>query len=282
MHPFAALQHLLPGHALSRCLGTLAASRQTLLKRMLIDGFRAIYRVDLSEAEGSRADDFASFNDFFGRRLLPGKRPIAARADAVVSPADGTVSQVGRIDDGQLLQAKGRRFGVAELLDDGELGALLEGGSFVTIYLAPHNYHRVHAPCAAHLLATRQIPGRLFSVNATTERHMPRLFARNERLALRLEADFGELALVLVGAMIVASIAVAWRDGPVSPYRQQLCQQPGGVAFEKGDEVGAFLMGSTVIALFPAGAVQLADRLRTGSAVRVGEAIGVARRKPES
>ena len=282
MHPFAALQHLLPGHALSRCLGALAASRQTLLKRMLIDGFRAIYRVDLSEAEGSRADDFASFNDFFGRRLLPGMRPIAAGADAVVSPADGTVSQVGRIDDGQLLQAKGRRFGVAELLDDGELGALLDGGSFVTIYLAPYNYHRVHAPCAAHLLATRQIPGRLFSVNATTERHVPRLFARNERLALRLKADFGELVLVLVGAMIVASIAVAWRDGPVSPYRQRLCQQPCDVAFEKGDEVGAFLMGSTVIALFPAGAVRLADRLRTGSAVRVGEAIGVARRKPRS
>lgn len=282
MHPFAALQHLLPGHALSRCLGALAASPRPRLKRILIDGFRAIYRVDLSEAEGSGADDFASFNDFFGRRLLPDKRPVAADASAVVSPADGTVSQVGRIDDGQLLQAKGRRFGVGELLDDGELGARLEGGSFVTIYLAPHNYHRVHAPCAARLLATRQVPGRLFSVNALTERHVPRLFARNERLALRLEADFGELALVLVGAMIVASIAVAWPDGPVSPYRKRQCRQPRNVAFEKGDEVGVFLMGSTVLALFPAGAVQLAPRLRSGSAVRVGEAIGVVGRKPKS
>lgn len=280
MHPFAALQHLLPGHALSRCLGALAASRRKLLKRILIDGFRSIYRVDLSEAEGSGAGDFASFNDFFGRRLLPDKRPIAAGPGAVVSPADGTVSQVGRIDDGQLLQAKGRRFGVAELLDDGELGARLEGGSFVTIYLAPHNYHRVHAPCAARLLAARQIPGRLFSVNGLTERHVPRLFARNERLALRLEADFGELAVVMVGAMIVASIAVVWPDGPVSPYRKREALHPPNVAFEKGGEVGVFLMGSTVLALFPAGAVQLEARLRTGSAVRVGEAIGMARHKP--
>lgn len=273
MHPFTALQSVLPQHALSRGLGLLAESKSEWLKRMLINAFKAAYRIDLSEFEGDGADDYASFNDFFTRPLLPGTRPLPDDPTRIVSPADGTVSQAGALQGDRLLQAKGREYTLAELLGDARLAGTLAGGSFVTIYLAPHNYHRVHAPCDAELLASVEIPGRLFSVNSVTERHVPRLFARNERLVLRLRASFGEFALVLVGAMIVASIRVPW-PGPVSPYRRRVTRSGNGVSFGRGAEVGAFLLGSTVIAVFPPNAVGLAEHLAPGTDVRVGETIG--------
>ena len=271
MHAFVALQHILPQHALSRLLGIFADSRQSHLKRLLISAFVAAYDVDLSEAVGAGSDDYASFNDFFTRRLRPGARPIAAEQGAIVSPADGTISQAGAIRNGRLLQAKGHDYALADLVGDVDFAASLAGGAFATIYLAPHNYHRVHAPCDGRLASTLEVPGRLFSVNALTERHVSGLFARNERLVLRLDADFGACALVLVGAMIVGRIAVAWPDGPASPYRERRLHTPSGVAFERGDEVGAFLLGSTVVALFPAGVVELAGHVQAGAAVKVGE-----------
>lgn len=271
MHPFAALQHVLPQHGLSRLLGRFAASRQRHLKRLLIETFKSAYDVDMAEFEGEGADDFESFNAFFTRPLLPGARPMPAEKDVAVCPADGVVSQAGAIRDGALLQAKGRTYSVADLVGDADFAATLDGGSFATIYLAPHNYHRVHAPCAGELVASVEVPGRLFSVNGVTEAHVPRLFARNERLALRLKAPFGDFALVLVGAMIVASIAVAYVDGPVSPYRELRTSKPRGVAFERGGEVGAFRLGSTVIVLFPPGSVALAPSIEPGVAVKVGE-----------
>ena len=272
-HPFAALQRILPQHALSRCLGMLANSRQRHLKRLLIEGFKAAYRIDMSEFEGDGAADFATFNEFFTRPLLPGSRPLPATSEAIVSPADGTISQAGGIRDGRLLQAKGHEYAVADLVGDRDLATALAGGSFATIYLAPHNYHRVHAPCDGHLLSTLEVPGRLFSVNAVTERHVAGLFARNERLVLRLQATFGEFALVLVGALIVASIEVVWPGGPESPYRRRVARTPTGVRFRRGDEIGAFRVGSTVIALFPPDAVALADRIAPGAAVQVGAPI---------
>ena len=227
------------------------------------------FRVDMTEFQGDGPDDFRSFNDFFTRVLLPGSRPLSADPEWVVSPADGTISQAGVIAGGRLLQAKGREYSVTELLGDDDLAAKLANGSFATIYLAPHDYHRVHAPFAGRLIESIEIPGRLFSVNGITERHVPRLFARNERLVLRVQASFGEFALVLVGAMIVASIRVTWA-GPTSPYGKRVSRTPVGVGFERGDEVGAFLLGSTVVALFPAGAVALAHGIGPGSQVRVG------------
>lgn len=274
MHPFAVLQHMLPQHGLSRLLGRFAASRNALVKNLLIAGFRRLYQVDLGECVGQGAADYASFNAFFGRALRPGARSLPTAATAVVCPADGTVSQAGRIDGGVLLQAKGRSYRLSQLLADDALATALEGGVFATIYLAPRNYHRVHAPCRARLRRSAALPGRLFSVNAVTERHVPGLFARNERLVLTLEAEFGAFALVLVGAMIVASIEVAWAGGPRSPYRQREERAWEDVRFERGDEVGAFLLGSTVVALFPPGAVRLAQDVAPGRSVRMGEAIG--------
>ena len=273
MHPFATLQRVVPQHGLSRCLGALAASRNDTVKRWLINAFMSAYRIDMTEFEGESADDFATFNDFFTRPLQPGSRPMSDDPRVVASPVDGTVSQAGPISAGNLVQAKGREYPVDELLGGADFGNRLAKGSFATIYLAPHNYHRVHAPCAGKLVETVEIPGRLFSVNGVTERHVGRLFVRNERLVLRIAAPFGEYALVLVGAMIVASIRVTWR-GPVSPYRRRRSHYPDGVAFERGQEVGAFLLGSTVIALFPAGAVALDAGLCPGQNVRVGSPIG--------
>ena len=273
MHPFAALQRLVPQHGLSRCLGTFAASENGVVKRLLINAFKSAYRIDMTEFEGDSAADFTSFNDFFTRGLLAGSRPMPDDPGLVVSPADGTVSQAGAIAAGRLMQAKGREYSVAELLGGTDFAAEFANGSFVTIYLAPHNYHRFHAPCSGRLLQSIEIPGRLFSVNGVTERHMARVFARNERLVLRIGASFGDYAMVLVGATIVASIRVAW-PGPRSPYRHRTSRIPQGVVFERGDEVGAFLLGSTVIVLFPGGAVDLAHAIAPGSPVRVGTTIG--------
>ena len=275
MHPFIALQRLLPQHGLSRTLGWFANSRQRNLKALLINAFAAAYPVDFTECEGDGADDFASFNDFFTRRLRPDARPIAGGEGAIACPADGTVSQAGPIEQGALLQAKGHAYPLADLLGDASWAATFAGGSFATIYLAPHNYHRVHAPCAARLVSTLEVPGRLFSVNAVTERNIAGLFVQNERLVLRLEAAFGEVALVLVGALIVASIEAAWSDGPTSPYRQRRLRSVEDVAFQRGDEVGAFLIGSTAVAVFPA-AVRLRGDLAPGTPVRMGETIGTA------
>ena len=277
MRAFVALQHVLPQHAISRLLGAFADCRQRHLKQLLIRTFVAAYDVDLSEAVGEGTDHYASFNDFFTRRLRPGARPIATAPGQIVSPADGTVSQAGTIRNGRLVQAKGHEYAIAELLDDGDFARLFAGGTFVTIYLAPHNYHRVHAPCDARLAATKEVPGALFSVNATTERHVRGLFARNERLVLHLEADFGPCALVLVGAMIVGRIVVAWPDGPASPYRRRRLRTPSGVAFQRGDDVGAFLLGSTVVALFPSGVVELAGHVEAGAPIKMGQLLACQR-----
>ncbi len=275
MHPFATLQRLLPQHGLSRLTGAFARSRQPLVKRALIETFKSAYRVDMSEFDGDGAADYASFNDFFTRRLLPGARPLPADAEALACPADGTISQAGQIRDGRLLQAKGRRYAVADLLGgDEDFAANLDGGCFATIYLAPHNYHRVHAPCDARLVQSAAVPGRLFSVNAVTERHVGNLFARNERLLMRFEARFGSFALAMVGAMIVASIDANWSGAPSSPYRGVVKRQPEDVAFRRGDELGAFLLGSTVVMLLPPAAVELNPALGPGTRVQMGAVIG--------
>lgn len=256
-HPGASVVEAL----LTAFVGLLAGVRQRHVKRLIIWAYTRVYPVDLSEAEGASADDFEDFNAFFTRRLKPGVRPTPEAEDVLVCPADGVVSQAGRIVAGELLQAKGHRYSARELIADADLAASFEGGSFVTIYLSPRDYHRVHVPCASELVSATDIPGRLFSVNAASERRVAGLFARNERLVMRLRAGFGDYALVMVGALIVAGIETPWpRDNP------------DGIRFARSDEAGTFRIGSTVICLFPPG-IALAERMVTGATVRVGEAM---------
>ena len=267
---FAAVQRLLPQHALTRWMGWLAGSETVWIKDTFIRVFSALYGVDLTDAARSNRADYRSFNDFFTRTLKPGARPFPADDRAIACPADGTVSQSGRIESGRLLQAKGVRYSLDSLA--GDLGDGFDGGSFVTVYLAPYNYHRAHAPCAGKLTAARAVPGALFSVNAGTEASVADLFCRNERLVCRLRTPYGDLLVVLVGAMIVGSIATPW-PGPVSPYRAIETHEPN-VLFAKGDELGRFFLGSTVILCAPPGTARLSS-LSPGQGVSVGEAIGV-------
>jgi len=273
--PFAALQRLVPQHAVSRWAGSLANARAPWLKRLLIRAFTTVYDVDLSEAERSNVADYGSFNDFFTRALTPSARPQPTDSFALVSPADGTLSQAGRISRGRLLQAKGHTYSLDTLA--GEPARHFDGGTFLTVYLAPADYHRVHAPVAGTLTQTRAVPGALYSVNAMTEGTIPGLFARNERLVCTFETAHGQVLVVLVGAMLVASIEMVW-PGPPSPYRQETVTRydtatPGN-PFARGAEIGRFLLGSTVIVCLEPGRAQLNPDLVPGRRLRVGEPVG--------
>lgn len=270
---FALLQRLLPQHALSRFGGMLAGSRRTWISRPLIHTFARVYGVDMSEAERSGLDDYATFNDFFTRRLRSDARPLDADPSALLCPADGAVSQAGTLNGDLLLQAKGHRYSLNALAGGPHCGPEdFVGGSFATIYLAPRDYHRVHLPAGGTLTATTAVPGALFSVNARTEAAVTNLFCRNERLACRFETGHGPLLLVLVGAMIVASIDMVW-GGPASPYRQ-VRHDRWSYDGERGAEIGRFLLGSTVIVCTPPGRVAWLDDLRPGTRVRMGQKLG--------
>jgi len=265
---FGALQRVLPQHALSRLSGVLASSE--LLSRPLIRLFNAIYSVDLADAQRRSFDEYATFNDFFTRALAASARPLAPEP-ALLAPADGTLSQLGAIEAGRLLQAKGIRYELASLLCDPLAARTFDGGWFATIYLAPSDYHRVHAPLSGTLVQTVAVPGQLFSVNAATASSIERLFCRNERLVMRFETPHGPYALVMVGALLVASIEAAF-DAPRSPYREQ-CTATHERAFARGDEVGRFLLGSTVIVVVPRGMVTPSATRAVGSRVRMGDAL---------
>jgi phosphatidylserine decarboxylase len=273
---FIALQHIVPQHALSRLAGRVAASRTPWLRDALIRRFAAAYGVNMAEAARG-IGDFASFNDFFTRELKPGARPLADAAQFILSPADGAVSQLGPITAGRIVQAKGRDYSVAELLAcTAAEAARFEGGRFMTIYLSPKDYHRVHMPAAGTLAKTRYIPGDLFSVNTATAEGVERLFARNERLACRFDGSDGHFASCMVGAMIVAGIDTVWpnhiRTHAKAPVDEDFTGQAR--AFAAGDEMGRFYLGSTVVLVFEPGRVEWLDHLKSGSPLRMGEAIG--------
>ena len=265
MNAFAALQYALPKQVISRLAGRAARSESRPVAQALIRAFARHYAVDMAEAANPSPAEYRSFNSFFTRALRADTRPLPDDPDTAVSPADGYLSQFGRIERDRIVPAKGRDFCVATLLADAALAATLEGGTFCTVYLSPRDYHRVHAPTAGDLLRTIEIPGRLFSVNDRTAAGVPGLFARNERLV----CVFDTFVLVLVGALIVASIETVW-NGPRSPYRTLRARAAAG-HFERGVEVGHFLLGSTVIALFPADRFALRDDLTTGMPVRMGQ-----------
>lgn len=274
--PFIWLQHVLPHHAVSRGAGAIASSEVPWLKNLLIRRFIEAYDVDMSQAARS-VEEFRSFNDFFTRELKPGMRPLADASAHIISPADGTVSQIGRIEEGRIFQAKGRHFTATQLLGgDAEAAKRFEGGSFATIYLSPRDYHRVHMPAAGKLKSTTYVPGDLFSVNQVTAEHVDGLFARNERLACLFEGPDGLFANVMVGAMIVAGIETVW-SGLVETHNPKLVRQDfssGQHDFAAGDEMGRFILGSTAVLLFEPGKVEWDESLKPGDAVRMGQAIG--------
>ena len=273
---FAALQYVLPKRASSALVRAATRVRTRWFKDLLIRAFLGLYAVDLADAAEPDPFAYRSFNEFFTRALRPGARPIAPGPDEVACPVDGTVSECGPIDGERLLQAKGRSYALRELLAERDWSARFERGSFLTIYLAPRDYHRIHMPCDGRLLETVFVPGRLFSVNAATARHVPRLFARNERVLTLFEgASAGGFALVLVGALNVASMETVWA-GEVAPSgRRGAVRLPdAAVALRKGAECGRFNMGSTVILLFEPGRFALAPAIAAGAPVRMGQPIG--------
>lgn len=275
---FVAVQYLLPHHLLSRTVGLLARCRIRPLRSLFIRWFIRRYRVDMSEAGVSDPAAYECFNDFFTRALREGVRPLPEEKDTVASPADGFISQLGRIRENSLLQAKGRHFTLTALLGgDRARSEPFHDGRFITVYLSPRDYHRVHMPLGGTLLETHYIPGRLFSVNQTTADHVPGLFARNERLVCLFDTERGPMAVVLVGAMIVAGIETVWAGqvcpGARKPYSEDFRGRDTPIQLPRGGEMGRFKLGSTVIVLFGDQAVEWQEALKAGDTIRMGQAI---------
>lgn len=276
---FVAVQYLLPHHLLSRLMYRLTRSEWRVLKDRLIRTVIRLYDVDLSEAANPDPAAYRSFNDFFTRALRPDARPQSDDPRAILSPADGLVSELGDIRSGRLFQAKGRDYSLLELLGgDGLWAERFLGGRFATIYLSPRDYHRVHAPLSGALSRMIHVPGRLFSVNPITTRWVPGLFSRNERVVCLFETQAGPLAVILVGAIFVASIDTVWA-GPVAPaYRQvrrwDFAQERPLVELERGAELGRFNMGSTVILLLGPGMAEWDPALVPGAKLRQGQSLG--------
>ena len=277
---FIGLQYLLPQHFLSGIVRWVAHSRIGFVRTALIRSFLRHYPVDLSEAARSEVADYASFNDFFTRRLRAGARAHDPDPRAALCPVDGTVSQAGVIEGDTLLQAKGLHYSAAALLGgDAGLAAEFAGGAFATLYLAPHNYHRIHMPLPGTLRVARFVPGDLFSVNAATAEAVPGLFTRNERIACVFDTPAGPMAVVLVGALFVGSMSLAWA-GEIRAQRRGPHDLPAHdpiIALDRGAELGWFNMGSTVIVMFPRQGPALVEGWRPGCAVRVGERLALSR-----
>jgi phosphatidylserine decarboxylase len=274
---FIFLQHILPQHLLSRCTGWLAELEHPIwLKDWVIGLFIKRFDVDMSEAREPDHRQYPNFNAFFTRPLVEGARPLA-EAD-LVCPADGAISQLGDIEAGRIFQAKGQDYSCVELLGgDPAWAAKFAGGSFATIYLSPRDYHRVHMPLAGKLLGTSYVPGDLYSVNGVTAENVERLFARNERLVCYFDTEVGPMAMILVGAMVVAGIETVWSGQvappPKTPTAVDFQHLPEPVSLDKGDEMGRFKLGSTVILLFPEGAIEWDERYGASTPTRLGEAL---------
>lgn len=269
-------QYLLPKQFLTAFAGRMASARAGSLTTAIIRRFVTRYGVDMREAANPDVASYATFNDFFTRALRPGLRPIAD-AD-VICPVDGAISQLGAIERDQIFQAKGHRYSTTALLGgDAQLAAQFQNGCFATIYLSPRDYHRIHMPCDGRLVRMEHVPGALFSVNPTTARGVPGLFARNERVVCLFETPLGPMALVLVGATIVGSMATVWH-GQINPPRtgqpRRWDYTGQEIVLRQGDEMGRFLLGSTVVLLFPEGAVQFERGWQAERSVRLGEAMG--------
>ena len=268
-------QYLLPKRALTTFAGHVARSQGGAVTTALIRWFIGRYDVQMHEAQQPDPAAYPSFNEFFTRALKPGVRPLA-QAD-LVCPVDGAISQCGGIEHDQIFQAKGHRYSTTALLGgDAALAQRFQDGMFATIYLSPRDYHRIHMPCAGRLTRMVYVPGELFSVNPTTARGVPGLFARNERVVCVFDGERGPFVMVLVGATIVGSMATVWH-GVVNPPRSNSIRQwdyaDQPVELAQGDEMGRFLLGSTVVLLFPNRAVKLGAGWAADAPVRMGQAM---------
>jgi phosphatidylserine decarboxylase len=250
-------QQLAPQHSLSRFAGWVATCESPFIKDRIIRWFIQRYGVDMSIAKRPDPADYQHFNDFFTRQLRENARPLDKQPKTLLSPVDGTIAQIGQIENSTLIQAKGHHYTLSHLLADPKPDACFEGGLYTTVYLAPRDYHRIHMPIAGRLTMMRYVPGQLFSVNQATAADIPNLFARNERVICQFDTEFGPIILVLVGAMLVASIATEWA-GIVAPSRSPLVQSwyyqnPSfpGIYFDQGADIAHFRLGSTVIVILP-------------------------------
>jgi len=270
------VQHLLPHRLLTALMYHSTHLGFRPWKNWQIRWFIERYGVDTSEAPSADPDAYPHFNAFFTRTLRAGSRPLDGDPETIVCPADGTISAIGDIHAGKLLQAKGQHYSLHTLLgaDDGR-AAPFDGGRFATLYLAPRDYHRVHMPVAGRLREMTYIPGRLFSVNFATARAVPRLFAQNERLVCIFDTRMGPMALILVGAMLVAGMETVWSGQVTPPHGQKMrtWRYDGESALElaRGEEMGRFNAGSTVILLFPDLSMDWLDGFESGTAVRMGQ-----------
>ncbi|MCK7546872.1 archaetidylserine decarboxylase [Marinobacter koreensis] len=276
---FVLSQYVTPQLAVSRLAGRLADNDRTpALKNRVIKWFIDRYGVNMSEAAEPDFTAYPSFNAFFTRALKPGIRPVADGDEVVVSPVDGAISQLGSVTGDRVFQAKGQSFSLIELLGgDNQRAQPFAGGEFATIYLSPKDYHRIHMPMAGTLREMVYVPGKLFSVNPVTAENVPNLFARNERVACIFDTDAGPMAMVLVGAMIVGSVETTW-SGVVAPgnglVTASVYEGEQAIQFGKGEEMGRFRLGSTVIMVMPKGSVHWNDDQQAGKTVRMGEAFG--------
>jgi len=271
-------QYLLPKQALTVLAGRFAGWQGGRWTTKAINRFVRRYGVNMDEAANPDTASYSSFNEFFTRPFKSGARPMAEAA--FVSPVDGAISQCGRIEGDQIFQAKGHSYTTRALVGgDAALAAQFEGGEFATLYLSPRDYHRIHMPCAGRLVRMVHVPGDLFSVNPVTARGVPGLFARNERVVCEFEGEHGPFVLVLVGATIVGSMATVWH-GVVNPPRAGVLREwryeMGNIALAQGEEMGRFLLGSTVVMLFPKGVMQFNDDWAPTRPIRMGEAMGTA------
>ncbi len=275
---FVFLQYLLPRFWLTALVYRIARIRNVAIKDFLITRFVALYGVEVDDVELDVPGDFETFNDFFTRQLADNARPIDASADSIVSPVDGTLSSAGQIRGHSIFQAKGLDYSLEDLLaTDMQEAQRYIGGTYATLYLAPYDYHRVHAPLDGQLAAARYVPGDLFSVNTATAAYVGGLFCRNERLLLHFDTARGPYVLIFVGALNVGSISTPW-TGELRPRKSGVVEviEPGDGPREigKGDLLGWFNMGSTVIVLMPENSCQWDDAFVTGATVQMGEAVG--------
>ena len=276
-----ACHYLLPQLSITRVAGWLAEQKWGSVTHLIIKLFAKQYSVNLNEAEKTAPSDYATFNEFFIRPLKAGVRPIVEGENTIALPADGCVSEYGSIVENQLIQAKGHFFTLETLLaNDLEMAEKFKNGDFITTYLSPSDYHRVHMPCDAVLKKMIYVPGELFSVNPFLAEHVPNLFARNERVICEFETAFGPIVQILVGATVTASMSTVWagvinppRPNEVVEYHYET-EGEKAIHLKKGEEMGAFRLGSTVINLFPKNTITFAKEIQTGNKTRMGELLG--------
>ena len=267
---FISLQKLIPKHLISRLLGKIAASENQLIKTIFISAFKKIYNVSLVNAKRKKCKDYRSFNDFFSRQVELPTSHSSIDKNTIYSPAEGSISEIGKIQNGQLLQAKGQTYSLTDLAKVDSKSFL--NGSFITIYLSPRNYHRVHLPVSGQLQQTISIPGSLYSVNNKTAQSIKDLFCKNERLVCQFSTSSGPILVILVGALIVASIETSW-EGPLSPYKEEQTNNYD-LDLLSCQEIGRFLLGSTVICCFPPNHFILNENLKIGTELEACRPIG--------